>query len=118
MINKELILNADGSIYKDFLDRNIPQNSNNQVSVNVLIPASCFIGLQNYAVLLGVSRIISGVETTLNTLVMTASKSITIEGVLYVKYSAILSYSYTNKIGTLKVSPYIQTTATTTINNV
>lgn len=117
MINKEFILNADGSIKKDFQDRNIPQYANNQVSVNVLIPASCFTGLQNYAVILGVSRIVSGVETTLNSLVMTASKSITIDGVLYVKYSAILSYSYTELLGTLKVSPYIQTTATTTINN-
>lgn len=117
MINKEIILNIDGSIKKDFQDRNIPQYANNQVSVNVLIPASCFTGLQNYAVLLGVSRIISGVETTLNTLVMTASKSITLDNVLYVKYSAILSYSYTELLGTLKVSPYIQTTATTTIDN-
>lgn len=117
MINKEFILNADGTIKKDFQDRNIPQYANNQVSVNVLIPASCFTGLQNYAVLLGVSRIISGVETTLNTLVMTASKSITLDNVLYVKYSAILSYSYTELLGTLKVSPYIQTTATTTIED-
>lgn len=117
MINKEIILNADGSIYKDFLDRNIPQYQNNQVSVNVLIPSACFTGLENYAVLLSVSRTISGVETTLNTLIMTASKSITIDDVVYVKYSAILSYSYTDKISTLKVSPYIQTTATTTINN-
>ena len=118
MINKEIILNADGSIYKDFIDRNIPQYQNNQVSVNVLIPSACFTGLENYAVLLGVSRTISGVETTLNTLIMTASKSITIDDVSYVKYSAILSYSYTDKISTLKVSPYIQTTATTTIDNV
>ena len=117
MINKEFILNADGTIKKDFTDRNIPQYANNQVSVNVLIPSACFTGLQNYAVILGVSRIISGVETTLNSLVMTASKSITLDNVLYVKYSAILSYSYTELLGTLKVSPYIQTTATTTIED-
>ena len=104
MINKEIILSADGTIKKDFQDRNIPQNSNNQVSVNVLIPSTCFTGLSNYAVILGVSRIISNQETTLNSLIMTASKSITIEGVLYIKYSAILSYSYTDKIATLKVS--------------
>ncbi len=118
MINKEIILNADGSIKKDFSDRAIPQNSNNQVSVNVLIPSSCFTGLQNYAVLLAVSRIIGNSETTLNTLVMSVSKSITIEGVLYIKYSAILSYSYTDKIATLKFSPYIQTTATTLVEDV
>ena len=120
MINKEIILNVDGSIKRDFIDRNIPQNSNNQVSVNVLIPSACFTGLSNYAVILGVARKLNGENTytTLNSLVMTASKSITIEGVLYIKYSAILSISYTNKIGILQLSPYIQTTATTTINNV
>lgn len=115
MINKEIILNADGSIKKDFVDRNIPQNSNNQVSVNVLIPSGCFTGLQNYAVLLAVSRIIANVETTLNTLVMSVAKSITIDGVVYVKYTAYLDSSYTDKIGQLKFSPYIQTTATITV---
>jgi len=118
MINKEIILNSDGTIKKDFCDRNIPQNSNNQVSVNVLIPSACFTGLQNYAVILGISRIISNVETTLNSLIMTASKSITIDNVLYVKYSAILSVDYTDKIGTLKLSPYIQTTATIDVGGV
>ena len=117
MINKEIILNADGSIKKDFSDRAIPQNSNNQVSVNVLIPSTCFVGLQNYAVILAVSRIISNVETTLNTLVMSVSKSITIDGVVYVKYTAYLSSDYTDKLGQLKFSPYIQTTATTTIED-
>ena len=112
MINKEIILNADGTIKKDFSDRAIPQNSNNQVSVNVLIPSTCFTGLQNYAVILAVSRIISNVETTLNTLVMSVSKSITIDGVVYVKYTSYLDNSYTEKIGVLKFSPYIQTTAT------
>ena len=117
MINKEIILNADGSIKKDFSDRAIPQNSNNQVSVNVLIPSTCFVGLQNYAVLLAVSRIIGNSETTLNTLVMSVSKSITIEGVVYVKYTAYLSSDYTDKLGQLKFSPYIQTTATTTVDD-
>lgn len=114
MINKEIILNADGSIKKDFSDRAIPQNSNNQVSVNVLIPSTCFTGLSNYAVLLAVSRIIGNSETTLNTLVMSVSKSITIDGVVYVKYTAYLSSAYTDKIGQLKFSPYIQTTTTIT----
>lgn len=114
MINKEIILNADGTIKKDFSDRAIPQNSNNQVSVNVLIPSTCFTGLQNYAVILAVSRIISNVETTLNTLVMSVSKSITIDGVVYVKYTAYLTTDYTDKLGQLKFSPYIQTTATIT----
>ena len=118
MINKEIILNADGSIKKDFSDRAIPQNSNNQVSVNVLIPSTCFVGLQNYAVLLAVSRIIGNSETTLNTLVMSVSKSITIEGVVYVKYTAYLSSDYTDKLGQLKFSPYIQTTATITEDGV
>ena len=95
MINKEIILNVDGSIKRDFIDRNIPQNSNNQVSVNVLIPSTCFTGLQNYAVLLAVSRIIGNSETTLNSLVMSVSKSITIDGVVYVKYTAYLSSDYT-----------------------
>ena len=114
MINKEMILNADGSIKKDFSDRTIPQNSNNQVSVNVLIPSTCFTGLQNYAVLLAVSRIIGNSETTLNTLVMSVSKSITIDGVVYVKYTAYLTSDYTDKLGQLKFSPYIQTTTTIT----
>ena len=114
MINKEIILNADGTIKKDFSDRAIPQNSNNQVSVNVLIPSTCFTGLSNYAVLLAVSRIIGNSETTLNTLVMSVSKSITIDGVVYVKYTAYLTTDYTDKLGQLKFSPYIQTTTTIT----
>ena len=118
MINKEIILNADGTIKKDFSDRAIPQNSNNQVSVNVLIPSTCFTGLQNYAVLLAVSRIIGNSETTLNTLVMSVSKSITIDGVVYVKYTAYLTIDYTDKLGQLKLSPYIQTTATTLVDDV
>ena len=120
MINKEIILNADGSIYKDFIDRNIPQNSNNQVCVSCLIPSTCFTGLENYAVILGVARKLNGENTytTLNTLIMTASKSITIDGVLYVKYSAYLTIDYTDKIGVLQLSPYIQTTALTDVGGV
>lgn len=109
MINKEIIV-KDGAIYKDFIDRNIPQYSNNQVCVSVLIPAGVFVGNEDYSVILAVGyrQQTTSPTTTLNTLVMTASKSITIDGVLYVKYSAILSYYYTENIGQLLLSPYIR----------
>lgn len=109
MINKEFII-KDGAIYKDFIDRSIPQYANNQVCVSVLIPSGVFVGNTDYSVILAVGyRVQSGSAiTTLNTLVMSASKSITIDGVLYVKYSAILSYDYTQNIGQLLFSPYIR----------
>ena len=85
MINKEFIV-KDGAIYKDFIDRNIPQNSNNQVCVSVLIPASAFVGNNDYAVILAVAyrQTSTSATTTLNSLVLSASKSITLDGVLYV----------------------------------
>lgn len=109
MINKEFIV-KDGAIYKDFIDRNIPQNSNNQVCVSVLIPASAFVGNNDYAVILAVAyrQTSTSATTTLNSLVLSASKSITLDGVLYVKYSAVLSYDYTQNLGQLLFSPYIR----------
>ena len=109
MINKEFIV-KDGAIYKDFIDRNIPQNSNNQVCVSVLIPANAFVGNNDYAVILAVAyrQTSTSATTTLNSLVLSASKSITLDGVLYVKYSAVLSYDYTQNLGQLLFSPYIR----------
>lgn len=109
MINKEIIL-GNGNIVKDFSDRNIPQNSHNQVCVSFLIPSNQFNDYDDYSVFTGVSRIVGGSETTLNSLVLTASKSITIEGINYIKFSCVLSIDYTNVLGELRFSPYIQGT--------
>ena len=113
MVNKEFIVGS-GGIIKDFTDRNIPQNSNNFVSVGVLIPVSEFDELNNYSVLLATSKIISGVETSLPSLITYSAKTLKIEGVDYIKFQCQLSISYTNFIGQLKLTPYI---VETTIEN-
>ena len=109
MINKEIIL-GNGNIVKDFSDRAIPQNSHNQVCVSFLIPSNQFNDYDDYSVFTAVSRVVGNVETPLNALVLTASKSITIEGINYIKFSCVLSLDYTNVIGELRFSPYIQAT--------
>lgn len=109
MINKEIIL-GNGNIVKDFSDRNIPQNSHNQVCVSFLIPSNQFNDYDDYSVFTAVSRVVGNVETPLNALVLTASKSITIEGINYIKFSCVLSLDYTNVLGELRFSPYIQAT--------
>ena len=106
MVNKEFIVGS-GGIIKDFQDRNIPQNSNNFVSVGVLIPTSEFEGLETYGVCLATSKIVGGVETTLPSLICYRAKTIKIEGVDYIKYQCQLSISYTDFIGQLKLTPYI-----------
>ena len=106
MVNKEFIVGS-GGIIKDFQDRNIPQNSNNFVSVSVLIPTSEFDGLTTYGVCLASSKVVSGVETTLPSLICYRAKTIKIEGVDYIKYQCQLSIQYTNFIGQLKLTPYI-----------
>lgn len=111
MVNKEIILNANGSIKKDFTDRNIPQNTHNFVCVSVAIPVSCFTGLSNYSVELSASKIVGGVETILNTLAMYSAKTFKDEGVDYIKFQCLLSINYTDFIGTLKLTPYIKTTS-------
>ena len=109
MINKEIIL-GNGNIVKDFNDRAIPQNSHNQVCVSFLIPSNQFNDYDDYSVFTAVSRVVGNVETPLNALVLTASKSITIDGINYIKFSCVLSLDYTNVIGELRFSPYIQAT--------
>lgn len=109
MINKEIIL-GNGNIVKDFSDRSIPQNSHNQVCVSFLIPSNQFNDYDDYSVFTAVSRVVGNVETPLNALVLTASKSITIDGINYIKFSCVLSLDYTNVIGELRFSPYIQAT--------
>lgn len=109
MINKEIIL-GNGNIVKDFSDRNIPQNSHNQVCVSFLIPSNQFNDYDDYSVFTAVSRVVGNVETPLNALVLTASKSITIDGINYIKFSCVLSLDYTNVLGELRFSPYIQAT--------
>lgn len=106
MINKEFIVGS-GGIIKDFQDRNIPQNSNNFVSVGVLIPVSEFADLGTYGVCLATSKIVGGVETNLPSLICYSAKTLKIEGVDYIKYQCQLSISYTNYIGQLKLTPYI-----------
>ena len=106
MVNKEFIVGS-GGIIKDFQDRNIPQNSNNFVSVGVLIPTSEFEGLGTYGVCLATSKIVGGVETSLPSLICYRAKTIKIEGVDYIKYQCQLSISYTDFIGQLKLTPYI-----------
>jgi len=106
MVNKEFIVGS-GGIIKDFQDRNIPQNSNNFVSVGVLIPVSEFEGLGTYGVCLATSKIVGGVETNLPSLICYSAKTLKIEGVDYIKFQCQLSISYTNFIGQLKLTPYI-----------
>lgn len=106
MINKEFIVGS-GGIIKDFQDRNIPQNSNNFVSVGVLIPVSEFADLGTYGVCLATSKIVGGVETSLPSLICYSAKTLKIEGVDYIKYQCQLSIQYTNYIGQLKLTPYI-----------
>ena len=109
MINKEIIL-GNGNIVKDFSDRNIPQNSHNQVCVSFLIPSNQFNDYDDYSVFTAVSRKVGNTTTPLNALVLTASKSITIEGINYIKFSCVLSIDYTNVLGELYFSPYVQAT--------
>lgn len=106
MVNKEFIVGS-GGIIKDFQDRNIPQNSNNFVSVSVLIPTSEFEGLGTYGVCLATSKVVGGVETSLPSLICYKAKTLKIEGVDYIKYQCQLSIQYTNFIGQLKLTPYI-----------
>ena len=106
MVNKEFIVGS-GGIIKDFQDRNIPQNSNNFVSVSVVIPTSEFEGLGTYGVCLATSKVVGGVETSLPSLICYRAKTLKIEGVDYIKYQCQLSISYTNYIGQLKLTPYI-----------
>ena len=113
MVNKEFAIGS-GGIIKDFQDRNIPQNSNNFVSIGILIPTSEFDGITNYSVMLATSKVVSGVETSLPSLICYSAKTLKIEGVDYIKWQCQLSVSYTNFIGQLKLTPYI---TETTIEN-
>ena len=113
MVNKEFAIGS-GGIIKDFQDRNIPQNSNNFVSIGILIPTSEFDGITNYSVMLATSKVVSGVETSLPSLICYSAKTLKIEGVDYIKWQCQLSISYTNFIGQLKLTPYI---TETTIEN-
>lgn len=106
MVNKEFIVGS-GGIIKDFQDRNIPQYSNNFVSVGVLIPVSEFVGLGTYGVCLATSKIVGVVETSLPSLICYSAKTLKIEGVDYIKFQCQLSSQYTNFIGQLKLTPYV-----------
>ena len=107
MVNKEFFISG-GSIIKDFSDRNIPQNSHNFVKVSVCIPTSVFEN-NNYAVELSFSKQLKGqnTQTTLPSLVCASAKTIKVDNVEYIKWSCLLTKTYTNFIGTLYVSPYL-----------
>lgn len=106
MVNKEFII-GNGAIVKDFLDRNIPQYSNNDVSVSVLIPTSVFENLTNYSVEMAISKKVGGTTTNLPNLICYSAKTIKYEGVDYIKWQCILSISYTDFVGQLYLTPYI-----------
>ena len=108
MINKEIIFNADGTILKDFSDRNTPQYSHNEVCISCLIPTSCFSNMENYIVELGCQKIVGGEQANLYTLNLVQSKVLNIKGIDYVKFSVNLTLKYTNFVGVLKMTPYIK----------
>jgi hypothetical protein len=112
MINKEIIY-RNGGIERDFENKNIPQYSHMQVSVNCLIPAALLQGLDNYAVLLAAEFKADDTEEYEQrpSLVMFTGKALVIEGIDYIKFMALLPIAYTNEIGRLKLTPYVQTTA-------
>lgn len=107
MINKECILDSSGRIYKDFINRSIPQYSNNSVSVNFLIPTVVFSELDNYTVQVAARITANSVTTQLPTLYAYSSKTLRIDNIDYIKFSCILSSQYTDKIGTLELAPQI-----------
>lgn len=115
MINKEIIMNAGGSIKKDFSpDRNIPQYSHKMVEVSCLIPtslvsASGFI----YQVKLGLQ---DADGTALADLILVSGKTIKIDNVDYIKYSNKLDSTYTQKVGNLTMSLYVYKITETTSN--
>lgn len=112
MINKEIIY-RNGGIERDFINKQIPQYSHMQVNVNCLIPAALLQGLPNYAVMLAMEFKADDAEDYEQrpSLVMFTGKALTIDGIDYIKFMALLTLNYTDKVGRLKLTPYIQTTA-------
>lgn len=112
MINKEIIY-RNGGIERDFINKQIPQYSHMQVNVNCLIPAALLQGLPNYAVMLAMEFKADDAEDYEQrpSLVMFTGKALTIDGIDYIKFMALLPINYTDKVGRLKLTPYIQTTA-------
>ena len=111
MINKEIIY-RNGGIERDFINKQIPQYSHMQVNVNCLIPAALLQGLPNYAVMLAMEFKADDSEEYEQrpSLVMFTGKTLNIDGIDYIKFMALLPISYTDKVGRLKLTPYIQTT--------
>ena len=117
MVNKEFII-GNGNIVKDFTDRNISQYSNNSVCVSVLIPTSLLNEFTNYSIEMAFSKKVGSTITTLPSLICSNAKTIKVDGIEYIKWSCILSISYTNFIGQLLMTPYIVETTTTLIDGV
>lgn len=124
MINKEIIYNADGTILKDFDNRNIPQYSHNSVCIGVLIPTSAFDVGEEQTIELAVKKCPSNSdeEITMFNLFGALSKVVNLQGIMYRKYTATLPYSYTDSIGSLKIAWVLKTivqsgdtTTTTTV---
>lgn len=111
MINKEIIY-RNGGIERDFINKQIPQYSHMQVNVNCLIPAALLQGLPNYAVMLAMEFKADDAEDYEQrpSLPMFTGKALVIEGIDYIKFMALLPSNYTDKVGRLKLTPYIQTT--------
>ena len=111
MINKEIIY-RNGGIERDFINKQIPQYSHMQVNVNCLIPAALLQGLPNYAVMLAMEFKADDTEEYEQrpSLPMFTGKALVIEGIDYIKFMALLPSNYTDKVGRLKLTPYIQTT--------
>lgn len=111
MINKEIIY-RNGGIERDFINKQIPQYSHMQVNVNCLIPAALLQGLPNYAVMLAMEFKADDAEDYEQrpSLVMFTGKALTIDGIDYIKFMSLLPINYTDKVGRLKLTPYIQTT--------
>lgn len=111
MINKEIIY-RNGGIERDFINKQIPQYGHMQVNVNCLIPAALLQDLPNYAVMLAMEFKADDAEDYEQrpSLVMFTGKALTIDGIDYIKFMALLPINYTDKVGRLKLTPYIQTT--------
>lgn len=109
MIVKEIYVNSSG-IAKDFEDRNIPQFAHNNVQIKVYIPASLFEGLDNYAVELSGTQKIGNELILTPVLVLFGGETKSLNGVVYIAFSAILDHRFTDRLCQLRFTPYIKTT--------
>lgn len=115
MILKDIYL-SDSGIAKDFVDRNIPQYSHNNIQIKVYIPVEFFEDLTNYSVELSAMRMID--HESLPTLVLFSDNAKTLDGVDYIGFSAVLDIKFTEYISQIRFTPYIKVINTIDNNGV